>query len=798
MSEVGETFVRVRASTTGFKQEAEGQVAAAGRDLGKIFAKAFAVYGIAETIKSVVDAATAHQAAFTVLERTVKNAGAENELYGQSIETLLEKEARLKGFHDEDLASAFQRLVSVTHDSEKAFQDLGIAEDLARFRHIDIAQAALALSKAEQGSASSLQRYGIVAVKVTTETDQLRLAHDRAAAAGAKFTEQQKEAYAAALKAAAAADKQSSAVATLAEVQQRVGGSAQTFAKTSEGQFERLGVDLHQLKVAIGTELLPVLTQGTEDLGHLIGEVQKFGAPLNDVIGHLGGMAHVLEAVGTAIIAGKLVGGLTATATAETAVGDQAEAAATKVGTLSSRLTGLAGKTFVATLILDIIPKSSKGQSVLDQMGLGFLGRIPILGGIDTQAANLGAFTAEQIKGSDTAGNAAIFAQLTAAGHAKAVLTQQWQKVLKEIDSVPFDSAKGETGKGAAVGAATQAGAAIAAALLKGLADTVRADHQALDAVKQQLQDTITQGAQAVDQAVQSAKQNLTQIGDTLAGQVGQILDARLAAEVDRLHHGALAESISGLQSGLTHRQTTEQRQNLTDAVTAAKKNLATARESIFTPANATKSQRAEIDAFLAPSLKAVQQAQQALRDFETQQVITHRQKTLAGQEAHLTKTEAAEKTSTQRRIDNLTDAFNKGQVTIASFNRDVADLLLKDHATYASAGKALGTAFADGFRAEATGLGKQAAAIVGGPHRPGSGLEPTITNPLDAVVAATKATAAADLQVQNQHTQLLKDIAKATKAAAGQKAATDFTNSLSHNPGDANRRAKQLVGATN
>lgn len=796
MSEVGETFVRVRASTTGFKQEAEGSVAAAGRDLGKTFAKAFAVYGIAETIKSVVQAATSHQAAFVVLEQTVKNAGAANTLYGQSIEKLIEKEARLKGFHDEDLASAFQRLVSVTHDSQKAFEDLGKAEDLARFRHIDVAQAALALAKAEQGSASSLQRYGIAAVKVTTAQDDLKRRHDELIASGAKLDDSQKQIYESALKVVVAQDKQASAAATLEKVNQRVGGSAAAFAKTSEGQFERLGVDLHQLKVSIGTELLPVLTQGAEDLGHLIQEVQTFGAPLKTVVDHLGGMTHALEALGAAIVAGKLVGGLTATAAAETAVGTEAAVSASRVEKLRVGLTGLAGKTFVATLVLDLIPKSSAGQSALDQMGLGFLGKLPVLGGLDTQAANLGQGAASLIRGSDTAGDSAIRDQLTKAQQQKDRLTQEWEKVVAQIDAAPFDQA-GKGTSGAAVGAAAHAGDTIGTALMSGLADTIRQDHQAVDAVKQQLADTVRQGALSVDAAVTAAKQNLTQIGDTLAGQVGQILDTRLAAEVDRLHHGALAESISALQSGLDKRQTAEQRQSLTDALTTARKGLATAKESIFTPSHPTKAQTAEIAAFLSPAQKAVQQAQQALRDFDTQQTIAHRQKLLAHHVDVLTKTETTEKTSTQRRIDALTDALNKGQLTVANFNGEVADLLLKDHATYANAGKVLGTAFADGFRAQVVGLGQQAAAIIGGPHRAGSGLDVSVTKPLDAVAAAAQATRAAQLAETKAQTQLQHDQTALLRKIANEKKASNFTTSLQHNPGDQTKKTKALVGVT-
>ena len=132
MSEiVGEVEVLVRPSTVGFEEAATPGVTTAGKGLGTKLAKAmgaaFAAIGVAEIGKSVIRAATEQQAAFAILDRTIKNAGAANTLYGQTIEAVLQKEGRLKGFSEEDLASGFLRLVSVTKDSAKAFKDLGLA-----------------------------------------------------------------------------------------------------------------------------------------------------------------------------------------------------------------------------------------------------------------------------------------------------------------------------------------------------------------------------------------------------------------------------------------------------------------------------------------------------------------------------------------------------------------------------------------------------------------------------------------------------------------------------------------------
>lgn len=318
MADVGELFVRIRPAAgtqAALTAEAEGPVAAAGRDLSKVFLAAFAIGGIAKTIESVVHAATEHQSAFAVLEQTTLNAGASTEIFGQSIESLLEKEARLKGFTDEDLASSFVRLVSATRNSEEAFKDLGLAEDVARARHIDLANAALAISKAEQGSATALQRLGIVVHPVTAAVDGLKKAHEDAIIAGAKFTDQQKQIYAQALLNAAAQDKEATRLSVLATLQQRFGGDAATFANTASGQFQRLQADFHQFEVSVGTVLLRDLASASEAVGSFFTRATQNESLKSGIIDTLEEIKSVAQTVGPPLIevakaAGEVAGSL--------------------------------------------------------------------------------------------------------------------------------------------------------------------------------------------------------------------------------------------------------------------------------------------------------------------------------------------------------------------------------------------------------------------------------------------------------------------------------------------------------
>jgi TP901 family phage tail tape measure protein len=60
-----------------------------------------------------------------------------------------------------------------------------------------------------------------------------------------------------------------------------------------------------------------------------------------------------------------------------------------QAATLRSTLVGLAAKAFIITAVLEIIPKSSVGQQDLDKIGLGFLGRAPVIGALAQQSASL-------------------------------------------------------------------------------------------------------------------------------------------------------------------------------------------------------------------------------------------------------------------------------------------------------------------------------------------------------------------------------------------------------------------------
>lgn len=186
--------------------------------------------------------------------------------------------------------------------------------------------------------------------------------------------------------------------------------------------------------------------------------------------------------------------------------------------------------------------------------------------------------------------------------------------------------------------------------------------------------------------AVTSAKQGLAGLASSLAGTVGQLLDARLASSPQ----GKALAAAQAAQAKLDYAQ------QLADAKAAVDATVAGSKE------------RAKAEADLAVL------------------VAQHNYDAAAAKED-------AQKTSDERILADLADALNRGLITQKTYQQRVTALLKSQGVTYSAAGKALGLAFADGFLAELQDMLKQANAVVQ-VGLPGSGLNTQVTSPLDAI----------------------------------------------------------------
>lgn len=285
MAELATAFVRIRPNLTGFRQEAEAGTKTAGAALGKVFALAFGTVAAEELARHVITAAAQQDAQFAKIKQLTKSAGAQWEIYGQTVQEQLINKAEKSGFSVDQLAQAYGRLIQQTKNTREALQLVTTASDVARARGTAVTQVATSLSRAYAGNAQALSRLGIIVPKYTAQQDAAKkklqeLAEAETALAeirkgqapinldaqakayetlGATQRTELKATLTAQLAAAAASDKLVGAQKTLAQVAQRFKGQGSIFGTTAAGEADRFQVSVHELEVSIGDHLLPLL-----------------------------------------------------------------------------------------------------------------------------------------------------------------------------------------------------------------------------------------------------------------------------------------------------------------------------------------------------------------------------------------------------------------------------------------------------------------------------------------------------------------------------------------------------------
>lgn len=319
MAELATAFVRVRPDLTGFKQEAAAGTRQAGHALGKVFALAFGTVAAEELARHVVTVAAQQDAMFAKIKQLTKSAGADWEVYGQTVQEAIIKKSEASGFAVDQLANAYGRLIQQTKDSRTALAYLTTASDVARARGTAVTQVATSLSRAYAGNAQALSRLGIIVPKYTAEQDAAKkklqeltqaetyLAEVRRGVAPIKLDAQAQQ-YArlgeaqrvelkrtldAQLQAAAASDKLVGAQKTLAEVGARFRGQGAIFGETAAGQADRFSISVHELEVSIGQHLIPLLGGAAE-------QGRKWATELE----HSASVGHAAQAVAENLASG--------------------------------------------------------------------------------------------------------------------------------------------------------------------------------------------------------------------------------------------------------------------------------------------------------------------------------------------------------------------------------------------------------------------------------------------------------------------------------------------------------------
>lgn len=264
--------------------EARGEVAKMG-DSSSHFAKLKAVggaalLGLAGTAVAVggaaLEMADRYEKAHASLEAALTASGHSFAQFKPQIGAV-SKQMEQFGFTNAQTEEALAHATVAMQDPTKALKEMGLAADLARFKHVDLAEATDVVDKALAGNMRGLKQMGIDlpiaatnALKLQKAQEALAKAHEGVSAvlakhadavqAGSKYHDQYVKATEK-VKAAeqSLADQQSAHTQIIDALSQRLGGQASTYAETFAGKMDRLKATSEDLGKNLGLRLIPVI-----------------------------------------------------------------------------------------------------------------------------------------------------------------------------------------------------------------------------------------------------------------------------------------------------------------------------------------------------------------------------------------------------------------------------------------------------------------------------------------------------------------------------------------------------------
>lgn len=218
LSRVGRARQMLASGSSRFSRAAS--FAGYGGGFGAAVAGSAVLYGL----KSVVDASRDAQVVLGQTSVAVEDAGLSWAQYADRVSAAATRISKTSAFDDEKVLQSFAVFVRGQKDVGKSIELAGLAADVARGRYTDLESATQLVNKAALGQIGALRRAGI----------QI--------------------------------DKNASSTEALARLQEAYGGAAERYGRESAGAQDRLRVSIDNLKESLGSGLLPVLTEVTNNL----------------------------------------------------------------------------------------------------------------------------------------------------------------------------------------------------------------------------------------------------------------------------------------------------------------------------------------------------------------------------------------------------------------------------------------------------------------------------------------------------------------------------------------------------
>lgn len=249
MTVIGEAFVKVKADTKGFADDAKGGVANAGASLGKVFGLAFSGAAVLKLGKDAFDEAQEARKVQAQTAAAIKSTGGSAKVTAVDIGKLADKLSVLTGQDDEAVQSAENLLLTFTNVKN----EIGAGNDIFNQATATLLDMGTALHTDASGGAIQLGKALNDPTKGITALTRV----------GVTFTAQQKDQIKALQ---ASGDILGAQKIILAELNKEFGGSAAA-AATAEDKFS---VTFKNIEEQLGTALLPVIDDVANGLSVLL------------------------------------------------------------------------------------------------------------------------------------------------------------------------------------------------------------------------------------------------------------------------------------------------------------------------------------------------------------------------------------------------------------------------------------------------------------------------------------------------------------------------------------------------
>jgi len=174
--------------------------------------------GLRDAIKAIQDTQVATEQLSTALNNSKQNTAANR----TEIQATTEKMSAL-GFSTSATEGAYKTLISATGSTTEATKLMAMAADLARYKHEDLATAAMTLERGTMGNARAFKEFGITLDTTLPKNQAITKAMD--------------------------------------ELNQKIGGQAIGYTHTFAGEIEVLKAKFDDVAVKVGAVVIPILTK---------------------------------------------------------------------------------------------------------------------------------------------------------------------------------------------------------------------------------------------------------------------------------------------------------------------------------------------------------------------------------------------------------------------------------------------------------------------------------------------------------------------------------------------------------